>query len=69
MTVETDAERAHRLANQCQVLMGQNDELLEALEGLVAVVGKMKPAKGESFGRMVAELCNAKTAIANAKKT
>lgn len=67
MTVETDAQRAHRLANQCQVLMGSNDELLEALEGLTAAVGKMKPPKGESFGHVVAELCGARTAIENAK--
>lgn len=43
--------------------------LLEALEGLVSVVGKMKPAAGEPYGRAVAELCEARAVIKAVKET
>lgn len=42
-------------------------DLLEALESLCAVIGKMKPATGEPYGRAVAELIEARATIAKAR--
>ena len=48
-------------------LMQSAPDLLEALESLCVVVGKMKPASGEPYGRAVAELIEARTVIAKAR--
>lgn len=63
---ETDAERAHRIANQCQVLMGSNDELLEALE---AGLRELESIKGLKPAPVVYAKQIISRAIYNAKKT
>ena len=47
-------------------LIAAAPEMLEALKGLAAVIGKMKPATGEPYGRGVTELLEARAAIAKA---
>lgn len=48
-------------------LMQAAPDMQEALEGLCAVVGKMKPASGEPYGRAVAELIEARAALAKSR--
>ena len=61
------SSREHELANRCQVLQCQNEELVDALESICTVFGKMKPMPGEPYGRGVAELLEARAVIARTK--